>query len=93
MDTSNIEPPSKLPTIEYIQNQHIQLMRNQRNQLLEKTDKYILSDFPLTVDKKDEVKAYRQALRDYFMRDDVVNWVFTFENQYPPDFPTAPSFL
>ena len=79
--------------IQYIQDSIIQLQRNTRNQLLEKTDRYILLDFPLTDEQKNEVKSYRQSLRDYFTRDDVINWTFTFENQQMPDFPTIPDFV
>lgn len=79
--------------IAYIQAQNLQLMRNERNQLLEKTDKYLLSDFPISDDKKEEVKIYRQALRDYFNRDDVISWKFSLANQYPPDFPEKPDFI
>ena len=36
-----------------------------RNQLLEKTDRYLLSDFPITPEELEIVKQYRQALRDF----------------------------
>jgi hypothetical protein len=36
-----------------------------RNQLLEKTDRYLLSDFPITPEQLEIVKQYRQALRDF----------------------------
>lgn len=79
--------------IAYIQAQNLQFMRNARNQLLEKTDKYMLPDFPISDDKKEQIKIYRQALRDYFNRDDVINWQFTFEVQHPPDLPNKPDFI
>ena len=82
-----------IPSIEYIQGVQIELQRNTRNQLLEKTDRYVLSDFPLTDEQKNEIMVYRAALRDYFSRDDVINWRFTFENQDMPPFPTAPDFV
>ena len=88
-----MEPKREPPSIEYIQNQHIQLKRNERNQLLEQTDKYLLSDFPLTEQQKNDIKIYRQELRDYFSRDDVINWKFTFEDQYPPNFPIKPEII
>jgi hypothetical protein len=84
---------NQMPSIAYIQNCQIQLQRNTLNQMLEKTDRYILSDYPLTEDQKNEIKIYRQLLRDYFKRDDVINWVFTFENQQLPDFPDMPDFV
>lgn len=81
------------PTIEYMQNQNIELMRHERNRNLEKTDKYLLPDFPLNVDHLNEIQNYRKELREYFERDDVKNWIFTFENQYPPNLPTKPNFI
>ncbi len=36
-----------------------------RNQLLEQTDRYLLSDFPITPEELEIVKQYRQALRDF----------------------------
>lgn len=38
--------------------------RAERNNLLAKTDKYMLSDFPITDEKREQYKAYRQYLRD-----------------------------
>jgi hypothetical protein len=88
-----MEQKRAMPSIECIQNQNLQLKRYERNELLLKTDKYLLNDFPLTDDKKNQVIAYRQSLRDYFDRHDVINWTFTFENQQPPDFVSAPDFI
>jgi hypothetical protein len=88
-----VEETRPMPSIEYIQKQNIQLKRYERNEWLSKTDKYLLNDFPLTDDKKNQVIAYRQSLRDYFDRHDVINWTFTFENQQPPDFVSAPDFI
>ena len=34
--------------------------RNIRNELLNKTDKYILSDYPITLEKQMIIKRYRQ---------------------------------
>lgn len=39
-------------------------LREQRNQLLAETDKYMTIDYPISEDKKQELKEYRQALRD-----------------------------
>lgn len=83
----------QVPSKEYIQNCKMKLQRNTRNQLLEKTDKYLLVDYPISDEQKEEVRVYRQLLRDYFSREDVINWVFTFENQQMPDFPPEPSFI
>ena len=83
----------RIPSKEYIQNCKMKLQRNTRNQLLEKTDKYLLVDYPISDEQKEEVRVYRQLLRDYFSREDVINWVFTFENQQMPDFPPEPIFI
>ena len=39
--------------------------RNIRNELLNKTDKYFLIDFPISADNQREIKKYRQDLRDF----------------------------
>jgi hypothetical protein len=44
-------------------------LKNERNQLLIKTDKYMLSDFPITPEQLELVKQYRQALRDFTNND------------------------
>jgi hypothetical protein len=44
-------------------------LKHKRNQLLEKTDKYLLSDFPITPEQLEIVKQYRQALRDFTNND------------------------
>lgn len=36
-----------------------------RNSALLATDKYMISDFPITEEQKEEIKIYRQALRDF----------------------------
>ena len=38
---------------------------SQRDQLLNKTDKYLLPDFPITAENLIIIKEYRQALRDF----------------------------
>lgn len=38
--------------------------RAERDFLLVETDKYMLSDFPITDEKREQYKAYRQYLRD-----------------------------
>lgn len=40
------------------------LMREKRNQLLFDSDKYMISDFPITEQERNKWKVYRQALRD-----------------------------
>ena len=36
-----------------------------RNELLNRTDKYVLSDYPITLQQQMEIKTYRQNLRDF----------------------------
>lgn len=38
--------------------------RAERNNLLAQTDKFVLSDYPITDEKREQYKAYRQYLRD-----------------------------
>lgn len=44
-------------------------VRAVRNQYLADTDKYMIVDFPITEEEKDEYKEYRQYLRDYTKED------------------------
>ena len=43
---------------------YYQIMRNQRNDLLKNTDKYLLLDYPISQDDLLIIKQYRQQLRD-----------------------------
>ncbi len=45
--------------------------RNIRNELLSKTDKYILSDYPISLEHQMIIKTYRQDLREFISN----NWV------------------
>ncbi len=40
-----------------------------RNELLQKTDKYLLSDYPITSEQLEIIKTFRQALRDFTKND------------------------
>ena len=42
-----------------------------RNQYLADTDIYMIADFPITEEQRNQYKAYRQYLRDYTAQD---NW-------------------
>ena len=59
-------------------------LRKERNKLLKDTDIYMLSDYPLSDDEKEQIKAYRQALRD-----------LPEQNGFPTNcqFPEKPDFL
>ena len=46
-------------------------VRAVRNQYLEQTDKFLLSDYPITSTQKAKYKRYRTYLRDYTLTD---NW-------------------
>ena len=49
-----------------INNAHfLKRARNIRNELLNKTDKYFLIDFPIAYEQQMIIKAYRQELRDF----------------------------
>jgi hypothetical protein len=45
------------------------MMKHKRNGILGETDKYMLSDFPITPEQLELVKTYRQALRDFTNND------------------------
>ena len=47
-------------------NEHfLKRARNIRNELLNRTDRYILSDYPITLEQQMEIKVYRQNLRQF----------------------------
>jgi hypothetical protein len=45
--------------------QKIDFIRRDRNEKLLESDKYVLPDFPITEEKREEWRIYRQALRDF----------------------------
>lgn len=40
-------------------------VRAVRNQYLEQTDKFLIADYPITAEEREQYKAYRSYLRDY----------------------------
>jgi len=56
--------------------QKIVPIREKRNQLLIASDKYMLSDYPITVEQKALVITFRQALRDMTETVDVDNPIY-----------------
>ena len=46
-------------------------VRAVRNQYLEQTDKYMITDYPITDDERELYKQYREDLRDYTLPE---NW-------------------
>ena len=46
-------------------------VRNIRNELLNKTDKYILSDYPISLSQQMIIKTYRQDLREFINNNEI----------------------
>ena len=49
----------------------LKIYRNIRNELLNKTDKYILSDYPISLEHQMIIKTYRQDLREFINNNEV----------------------
>ena len=45
------------------------MLKHKRNGILNETDKYMLSDFPITPEQLELVKQYRQKLRNFTLND------------------------
>lgn len=60
----SVNPPE--PSIEEKKAQ----VRSNRNQYLEQTDKYMITDYPITDEEREQYKAYRTYLRDYTLTED-----------------------
>ena len=70
-------------------NEHfLKRARNIRNELLNRTDRYILSDYPISLEQQMIIKAYRQDLRN-FINDNKEKIL----NGEKIDFPTQPDFI
>ena len=70
-------------------NEHfLKRARNIRNELLNRTDRYILSDYPISLEQQMEIKAYRQDLRN-FINDNKEKIL----NGEKIDFPPQPDFI
>ena len=53
-------------------NEHfLKRARNIRNELLNKTDRYFLIDFPIEYEKQIIIKKYRQDLRDFINNNEI----------------------
>ena len=46
-------------------------IRSKRDSLLQKTDKFMISDYPISEDERQKIKLYREYLRDYTL---TKNW-------------------
>ena len=72
-----------------INNQHfLKRARNIRNELLNKTDKYILSDYPISIEQQMIIKTYRQDLRQFINNNEIK--ILAGDKV---DFPTQPDFI
>ena len=72
-----------------INNAHfLKRARNIRNELLNKTDKYFLIDFPIAYEQQMIIKNYRQELRDFINNNEIK--ILAGEKI---DFPTQPDFI
>ena len=70
-------------------NEHfLKRARNIRNELLNRTDRYVLSDYPISIEQQMEIKVYRQNLRQ-FINDNKERIL----NGEKIDFPTQPDFI
>ena len=70
-------------------NEHfLKRARNIRNELLNRTDRYILSDYPISLEQQMIIKAYRQDLREFINinKEKILNGEKI-------DFPTQPDFI
>ena len=62
--------------------------RNIRNELLNKTDRYFLIDYPIAYDKQMIIKQYRQDLRDFINNNEIK--ILAGEKV---EFPKEPDFI
>jgi hypothetical protein len=70
-------------------NEHfLKRARNIRNELLNKTDRYFLIDYPISYDQQIIIKTYRQDLREF-----INNNKEKILNGDKIDFPKQPDFI
>jgi hypothetical protein len=70
-------------------NEHfLKRARNIRNELLNRTDRYFLIDFPIEYEKQIIIKKYRQDLRDFINNNEIK--ILAGEKV---DFPPVPDFI
>jgi hypothetical protein len=62
--------------------------RNIRNEFLNKTDKYILSDYPISFERQMIIKTYRQDLRNFINNNEIK--ILAVEKVH---FPTQPDLI
>ena len=70
-------------------NEHfLKRARNIRNELLNRTDKYILSDYPITLEQQMKIKLYREELRNFINNNEIK--ILAGEKV---EFPPQPDFI
>ena len=69
---------------------HIEMIRKLRNKALVKSDAWMFVDRGLNSDKKTELKAYRQALRDY---PETIEWTGEVAEIDSLDMPEPPKWM
>jgi hypothetical protein len=70
-------------------NEHfLKRARNIRNELLNKTDRYFLIDYPIAYEQQMIIKKYRQDLRDFINNNEIK--ILAGEKV---DFPPVPDFI
>ena len=70
-------------------NQHyLKRARNIRNELLNKTDRYFLIDYPIAYEQQIIIKNYRKELRDFINNNEIK--ILAGEKV---DFPEPPDFI
>jgi hypothetical protein len=70
-------------------NEHfLKRARNIRNELLNKTDRYFLIDYPIAYEQQLIIKKYRQDLRDFINNNEIK--ILAGEKV---DFPPVPDFI
>ena len=70
-------------------NEHfLKRARNIRNELLNRTDRYVLSDYPISLEQQMIIKLYRQDLRQ-FINDNKEKIL----NGEKVELPTQPDFI
>ena len=69
-------------------NEHfLKRARNIRNELLNKTDRFFLIDYPIAHDQQIIIKTYRQELRDFINNNkDIILTGQILDFPKPPDF-------
>ena len=57
-----------------VRDEFLRLRREERNKLLAQSDKYLIADYPISAEKLELIKIYRQQLRDYMNLEEVKNF-------------------